>query len=60
MPKVDTKKRTKTSKPLAITLPAASKKTDYVLADAEPGSTFESAKELGVKIIDEAAFRRMT
>jgi DNA ligase (NAD+) len=36
-----------------------SKKTDYVLAGAEPGSKFDKAKELGVKIIDEAEFRKM-
>jgi len=38
---------------------SVSKKTDYVLAGAQPGSKFDKAKELGVKIIDEAAFRRM-
>src|SRR5215211_5503669 len=38
---------------------SVSKKTDYVLAGAEPGSKFDKAKELGVKIIDEAQFRKM-
>ena len=39
---------------------SVSKKTDYVLAGSEPGSKFDKAKELGVKIIDEAAFRKMS
>src|SRR6266705_1282877 len=38
---------------------SVSKKTDYVLAGSEPGSKFDKAKELGVQIIDEAAFRKM-
>src|SRR5437016_4619718 len=38
---------------------SVSKKTDYVLAGADPGSKFDKAKELGVKIIDEAEFRKM-
>jgi len=38
---------------------SVSKKTDYVLAGTEPGSKFDKAKELGVKIIEEAEFRRM-
>jgi DNA ligase (NAD+) len=38
---------------------SVSKKTDYVLAGAEPGSKFDKGKELGVKIIGEAEFRKM-
>jgi DNA ligase (NAD+) len=36
-----------------------SKKNDYVLAGAEPGSKFDKAKELGVKIIDEPELLKM-
>ena len=33
-----------------------SKKTDYVLVGSDPGSKLAKAQELGVAIIDEAAF----
>ena len=35
---------------------SVSKKTDYVLVGSDPGSKFAKAQELGVTIIDEAAF----
>jgi len=38
---------------------SVSKKTDYVVAGEEAGSKLDKAKELGVKVIDEAAFKAM-
>lgn len=38
---------------------AVSQKTDYVVAGAHPGSKYEKAQALGVKIVDEAAFKKM-
>ncbi|MBI2104528.1 MAG: NAD-dependent DNA ligase LigA [Candidatus Omnitrophica bacterium] len=39
---------------------SVSRETDYVVVGESPGSKFEKAKQLGVKLIDEAAFLRMT
>ena len=38
---------------------SVSKKTGYVLAGTDPGRKLDKAKELGVRIIDEAEFRKM-
>jgi len=38
---------------------SVSKKTDYVLAGSDPGSKYDKAKKLGVKIIDEKEFLKL-
>ncbi|MFA6974143.1 MAG: NAD-dependent DNA ligase LigA [Parcubacteria group bacterium] len=38
---------------------SVSKKTDYVLAGENPGSKFQKAQELGVKIIGEEEFKKL-
>ena len=38
---------------------SVSKKTDYVVAGENPGSKYEKAKELGVKIINENEFKKL-
>ena len=38
---------------------SVSKNTDYIVAGSEPGSKYDKAKKLGVKIIEEKDFIKM-
>jgi DNA ligase (NAD+) len=38
---------------------SVSKKTDYVVVGADPGSKYDKAKELGVEILDEKQFEKL-
>ncbi len=38
---------------------SVSKDIDYVVTGSDPGSKYEKAKKIGVKIIDEAAFKKL-
>jgi DNA ligase (NAD+) len=43
-----------------VTASSVSKKVDFVVVGEDPGSKFDKAKELGIKILSEEEFKKMT
>ncbi len=42
-----------------MTASSASRKVDYVVVGESPGSKYEKARELGLKLISEGEFKKM-
>ena len=42
-----------------MTASSVSKKVDFVVVGEDPGSKFDKAKELGIKILTEEEFKKM-
>jgi DNA ligase (NAD+) len=42
-----------------VTASSVSKKVDFVVVGEDPGSKFEKAKELGIKVLTEEEFKKM-
>lgn len=58
MPRPDAKKLAEAAG--AKVTSSVSAKTDYLVVGLAPGSKYDKAKEIGVEIIDETAFRKLT
>jgi DNA ligase (NAD+) len=42
-----------------MTASSVSKKVDFVVIGEDPGSKFDKAKELGIKVLSEEEFKKM-